>query len=146
MVAVARANGRTVQVVKLKASQPSLELQQAICGGESSGNDGGGAAGDPSLPLLLLPAGYAMVNEEDTPALLAELLLVRTCPKSRPVSLLASLLGMHGLSRMIGPRSFCISAISSSLSQWLSRAVLGAESSAQIGPAVFVNHVGDPKP
>jgi hypothetical protein len=25
----------------------------------------------------LLPAGYTMVNEEDTPALLAELLLVR---------------------------------------------------------------------
>ena len=36
----------------------------------------GGAAAD-STPLLLLPAGYALLDAEGAPALLAELLLVR---------------------------------------------------------------------
>jgi hypothetical protein len=75
MVAVARANGRTVQVVRLKAVQPSLELQQAVCGDRDA--VGRQPPEDAMLPLLLLPPGYAIIDEERTPALLAELLLVR---------------------------------------------------------------------
>ncbi|KAK9907269.1 hypothetical protein WJX75_000339 [Coccomyxa subellipsoidea] len=74
MVAVARANGRTVQVVRLKAVQPSLELQQAVCGDRDA--VGRQPPEDAMLPLLLLPPGYAIIDEERTPALLAELLLV----------------------------------------------------------------------
>lgn len=74
MVAVARTNGRTVQVVRLKAVQPSLELQQAVCGdGDAVGRQ---TPEDVMLPLLLLPPGYAIIDEEQTPAFLAELLLV----------------------------------------------------------------------
>ncbi len=74
VVAVARANGRTVQVVRLKAAQSSLELQQAVCGdGDAPARP---AADDANLPLLLLPPGYAIIDEQQTPALLAELLLV----------------------------------------------------------------------
>lgn len=66
MVAVARANGRSVQVVRMKGAQASLELHREVCG------DGNA----PNLPLLLLPPGYSIIDEEQTPALLAELMLV----------------------------------------------------------------------
>ncbi|CAL8462880.1 g2414 [Coccomyxa elongata] len=68
MVAVARTNGRTVQVVRMKGAQASLELHQEVCG------DGNA----PNLPLLLLPPGYSIIDEEQTPTLLAELMLVGT--------------------------------------------------------------------
>lgn len=67
MVAVARANGRKVQVVGLKGAHASLELHQEVCG---DGNE-------PNLPLLLLPPGYSIIDQEQTLALLAELTLVR---------------------------------------------------------------------
>jgi hypothetical protein len=71
---VARGNRRSVQVMKLRPSQAALELHEEVCG----------RLGAPplmhqeaALPLLLLPHGYSLIDEEQAPSLMSELLLVR---------------------------------------------------------------------
>jgi hypothetical protein len=68
-VAVARASGRAVQLVRIAPRQGALELWEAVCGG--------GGAADADLPLLLLPEEYSLLDPQSAPEELAELLLVR---------------------------------------------------------------------
>lgn len=78
LVGVAHASGRALQVMRLAEGQGALDLHDTVCGGapDAHARRRGGAAAD-STPLLLLPAGYALLDAEGAPALLAELLLVR---------------------------------------------------------------------
>jgi len=83
MVAVERGNQRAVQVVHLHERQSSVGLHMGICGQPGTAK---GPGWNPSMPLILLPARYQMIDSDTAPAIMAELLMVR--PRSSSVEVL----------------------------------------------------------
>ncbi len=75
MVGLARANPRSVQVVRLQQPQPALALHDALCapGHDDDLQQQHGAEGP---PLLLLPPGFELLDAEAAAGQLSELLMV----------------------------------------------------------------------
>ncbi len=76
MVAVERRNDKTVQVVHVVPQQSSVALHEGVCGPPDAPR---GPEWAPGTPVLLLPPGYQILDPENAPALMSELMLVRGC-------------------------------------------------------------------
>ena len=95
MVAVERGNDKAVQVVHVIPQQSSVALHEGICGPPDMPR---GPQWNPRTPLLLLPPGYQILDPENAPALMSELILVRPLRASLDcILLIIPCICMHAL-------------------------------------------------
>ena len=106
MVAVERGNDKAVQVVHVVPQQSSVALHEGICGPPDMPR---GPQWNPRTPLLLLPPGYQILDPENAPALMSELILVRPLKASLDcILLMIPCICMHALYSMCPACKTCM--------------------------------------